>query len=72
MSIRIDVQMEHASESMRFVATATLDGKRLHEVGKHGGTEACDEVFAQMVEWLKGQGYAAPDHYWQQTFPRRT
>ena len=34
MSIRIDVQMDHGSASIRYVATASLDGKHLHEVGK--------------------------------------
>ena len=70
MSIRVDVQMDHESESMRYVATATLDGKRLHEVGEYGGLEACDEVFRKMAAWLKGQGYPVPDHYWQQIFPK--
>ena len=57
MSIRVDVQMDHESESMRYVAAATLDGKRLHEVGEHGGPESRDEVFRKMAAWLKGQEY---------------
>ena len=68
MAIRVCIQMDHESASMRYVATATLDGERLHEVGKYGGLEARDEAFRQMAEWLKGQGYPVPDHYWQETF----
>ena len=68
MSIRIEVQLDHASESMRYLATATLLGKRLHQVGKYGGLEARDKVVRKMVEWLQGQGYQAPDHYWLQQF----
>ena len=68
MSIRIEVQMDHQSESMRFVATATLHGKLLHEVGQYGGTEACDKVLRKMAEWRQGQGYPLPDHYWLQQF----
>ena len=30
MSIRVDVQLDHGSESLRWIATATLDGKHLH------------------------------------------
>lgn len=67
-SIRIDIQLDHRSESLRYVATATLGGKR-HEIGKHGGPEVCDELFREMAAWLRGQGHQAPDHYWQQTFP---
>ena len=70
MSIRVDVQLDHGSESLRYVATATLDGRHLHEVGKHGGTEACGEVFREMAAWLKGQGHQTPDHYWLQQFPK--
>ncbi len=70
MSIRVDVQMDLESASTRYVATATLDGKRLHKVGKYGGPEVRDEVFREMVAWLKGQESQAPDHYWLQTFPK--
>ena len=71
MSIRIEVQLDQGSESMRFVATATLDGNRLHEVGQFGGLEARDKVVRKMAEWLQGQGYPVPDHYWlQQKFPK--
>ena len=69
MSIRIDVQMDHEGESTRYVATATLDGKRLHEVGKHGGPEVRDGLFREITAWLKGQGHQTPDHYWNQQFP---
>ena len=69
MSIRIDVQLDHRSESMRYIATATQDCKHLHQVGAYGGTEARDEVFRNMTKWLKSHGYPVPDHYWQQTFP---
>ena len=44
MKPRICVQMDHQSESMRYVATATLNGKRLHEVDEYGGPEVCNEV----------------------------
>ena len=70
MSIRIDVQIDHGSESLKYVATATLDGKRLHEVGKYGGPEVCDKLFSEIVAWLEGQGHQAPGHYWQQTFAK--
>ena len=53
---------------MRFVATATQDGKRLHEIGKYGGLEVRDEVVREMAEWLEGQGYPVPDHYRLQQF----
>ena len=39
MSIRVDIQRDLECESLRFVATATLDGKRLHEVDEYGGPE---------------------------------
>ena len=55
MSIRVDVQMDHESESTRYVATATLDGKRLHAVGEYGGAEVRDEVFRKMAAWLKSK-----------------
>ena len=71
MSIRVDVQLNHGSESTQYVATATLDGKHLHEVNKYGGGEEVpDEVFRDMAEWLKDQGFQAPDHYWLQKFPK--
>ena len=69
MNIRIDVQMDHGEASMRYIATATLDGKHLYEVGEYGGLEAPGKVFTKVAEWLEGQGYPVPDHYWQQTFP---
>ena len=68
MSIRVEVQMDQGSESMRFVATARLDGKRLHEIGKHGGLEAHDEVAKKMAEWLESQGHPVPDHYLSRQF----
>ena len=68
MSIGVEVQMDHKSESVRYVATATLDGKRLHKVGEYGGPEARDKVVRKMAEWLEGQGYPVPDHYWLQQF----
>ena len=71
MSIRIEVQMDHQSKSMRYLATATLHGKRLHQVGEYGGLEARDKVLRKMAEWLEGQQYPVPDHYWlQQIFPK--
>lgn len=68
-AVRIYIQMDHASESMRYVARAMLREKCLHETGKYGDVKARDEVFRMMVQWLEGHGYTAPDHYWQQTFP---
>ena len=65
MSIRIEVQLDHQSASMRYLATATLDGKHLHEVGQFGVPE---DVLRKMTEWLQGQGYPLPDHYWLKTF----
>ena len=63
MNIRIDIQMDDESSTMRYIATATLDGKRLHTIGKNGdGLD--DELFRQMVKWLKDHGHLAPDHYW--------
>ena len=44
MSIRLDVQLDYESESTRYVASATLDGEFLHEVGKYGGPEVCGVV----------------------------
>ena len=70
MSIRVDIQTDHDCPSMRYVATATLDGKRLHEVDEYDGPEVLDEVFREMAAWLKSQGHQAPDHYWLQTFPK--
>ena len=69
MNIRIDIQMDHESSSVRYIATATLDRKRLHIIEKLGGLDFADELFRQMVEWLKDQGHPAPNHYWQQQFP---
>ena len=69
MIIRVYVQLDHKSESMRYIATATQDCKQLHQIGEYGGTEACDEAFRKMTAWLKSHGYPVPDHYWQQTFP---
>ena len=68
MSIRVDVQMDHESASMRFVATAKLDGKCLHKVEEYGGIEAREEVIRKMAEWLDGREYPRPDHYHQQEF----
>ena len=68
MSIRVEVQMDQGSESLRYVATAMLEGKRLHKIGKHGGLEARDEVARAMAEWLKGQGYPMPGHYLSRKF----
>ena len=68
MSIRVEVQLDHESESLRFVARATLEGEPLHEVGKHGGTEVQDELLRKMAEWLEGRGHPVPDHYWLQQF----
>ena len=70
MSIRIDIQLDHGSESLRYVATATQDGKPLHDIGKYGSTEVCAEVFRELTAWLKDQGHQAPDHYWLQQFPK--
>ena len=70
MSIRVDVQMDHESESMRYVATATLDGKCVHEVREYGGPESSDKVFRTMAAWLKDRGHPVPDHYWLQIFPK--
>ena len=70
MSIRVDVRMNLKSGSTRYVATATRDGKLLHEVGEYGGPEVLDEVFWEMTAWLKGQGHPAPDYYWLQIFPK--
>ena len=64
MSIRVDVQLDHGSESLRWIATATLDGKHLHEVGKYGGPEVCDELLIEMAAWLKGQEHPVPDVTW--------
>ena len=68
MSIRVDVQLDHGSESLRWIATAKLDGKRLHEIGKHGGLKECDELLIEVAAWLKGQGHPVPDHYRLQEF----
>ena len=68
MSIRIEVQLDHQSASMRYLATATLLGKRLHQVGQFGGPEVRHKVVRKMAEWLQGQGYPLPDHYWLQQF----
>ena len=38
MRIRVYVQADHKSESLRYVATAMLDGKHLHKVKKYGHT----------------------------------
>ena len=69
MSIHVYVQLDHKSESMRYIATATQDCKRLHEIGEYGGSEAQDKVFRKMAAWLKSKGYPVPNHYWRQIFP---
>ena len=61
--IRIYVQPDEQSGSSRYIAKAYLDGKPLHEFGKHGGPEVYDELVKEMVAWLKGQEHQAPDHY---------
>ena len=68
MSIRIEVQIDKESESMRYLATATLLGKRLHQVGEYGGLEARDKAVRKMAEWLQAQGYPVLDHYWLKKF----
>ncbi len=51
MSIRIDVQMDHGSESTRYVATATEDGKHLHEVEKNGARKSATRCSGR---WQRG------------------
>ena len=68
MSIRVNVQTDQTSESWRYIATATLDGKCLHEVRKYCGPEDLDKVLRKMAEWLEGQGYSVPDYYWLKQF----
>ncbi len=70
MSIRVDIQMDQGSESLGYLATATVEGNRLHEVAVYGGPEARDEAFREMVAWLKKRRYREPDHYWVKVFPQ--
>ena len=69
MSVRIQVQQDDASESLRYVATATLEGDRLHEVAVYGGSEAEDEAFRKMSVWLRQNGYPRPDWLLDQSLP---
>ena len=62
MSIRVDVQSDR-EESLHWIARATLDANRLHEIRKPGGLAVRDAVVREMGEWLKRQGYPVPDHY---------
>ena len=70
MQTRIYVQMDHASESMRYIATATRNGEVLHEIAKYGGPEIGENLFRALSEWLEQNGYKSPDYYWMQTFLR--
>ncbi len=72
MSVRVRVQQDDASESLRYVATATLEGHRLPEVGVYGGSEAENEAFRKMSAWLRQNGYPRPDGYWIRVFPQGT
>ena len=36
MNIRIDIRLDHESESTRWIETARLAGKRLHEIDEYG------------------------------------
>lgn len=70
MSIRVEVRLDQESESSRYIATATMNGNRLYEVGANTGNR--DEVFRKLAGWLKRQGYYEPDHYWAQAFREGT
>ena len=63
MNISIDIRMDDESRPMRFVATATLDGKPIPHEAKFGGPEVCDELAKKTAEWLKAHKYQVPDHY---------
>ena len=60
--------MDHASESSRYIATATGNGEFLHEIAKYGGPEIRENLFRDLSKWLEQNGYQSPDHYWAQTF----
>ena len=68
MIIRVEVQLDHESASMRFIARVKQDGVRLHEIGKYGGLAVRDKLLREMAEWLEGRGYPVPDQYWLQQF----
>ena len=77
--VQVYIQMDHKSGSMRFIARAMSDGRRLphDDIGKYGGPpdqsidKICDELFERTVGWLKDHGYNTPEHYWKQRFPHR-
>ena len=63
MSISIDIRTDDESESMRWIAAATMDGKPIPHEAKFGGPEVCDELAKKTAEWLEAHQYPVPDHY---------
>ncbi len=84
MAIRIETQLDHSSESMRYIARAVLDGRCIYEVGEYGGPpDSIDEIRTRLcrnvADFVTTEHAEAIDHYWveryeanKQVWDRRT
>ena len=66
MSIRVEVRLDQESQSLRWVATATEQGRLLDEVAVYKDTGA--DAFKEIASRLRKQGYPEPDGYHLQVF----
>ena len=72
-SMRIETQSDDASGSMRFVARALEDGRRICEVGEYGGPPTPIEsiqgkLAAKVAAWVLAEQGVVVDHYWVRRF----
>lgn len=66
MSIRIEVRLDQESLSLRWVGTATEEGRVLDEVAVYGDTGA--DAFKEIVRRLRKLGHPEPDGYHVRVF----
>ena len=75
-NVRIEIQADHEAASSYEMATAYSGEQELHRIrkcfSKHITVEAISEaraeMFKELVEWLRSNGYPTPDHYWLQQY----
>lgn len=66
MSIRVEVRQDEESRSLRWVATATEEGRLLDEVAVYEDTGA--DAFEEIAGRLRKLGYSKPDGYHLRVF----
>ena len=64
MSIRVEVRLDHESQSPRWVATATEEARLLAKVAVYENTGA--GAFGEIAGRLRKLGYREPDGYYLQ------